>query len=80
MAEVEWESSHKRILVRGLPDEDAVEVLAEKLHDLIVGRHINGVSGIVNMSTDDKALLVVELRRDAEAQAVVDEIRKHVSG
>jgi DNA gyrase/topoisomerase IV subunit A len=77
MTEVEWEPSHQRILVSGLPDADALEVLVEKLRDLIMDRQISGVSGMSNLSTDDESRFTVELRPDADPQAVVAAIRRH---
>ena len=78
MAEVEWEPNHQRILVSGLPDADALEVLLEKLRDLIMDRQIKGVSGMRNLSTDDEPLFMVQLKPGANPQTVVDEIRRHV--
>jgi DNA gyrase/topoisomerase IV subunit A len=78
MAEVEWEPSGQRILVRGLPDEDAVKVVAQKLYDLINDGRVKGVSDICNLSTDSGTLLVIQMRRDADAQAVLDEVSKHM--
>jgi DNA gyrase/topoisomerase IV subunit A len=78
MAEVEWEPSHQRILVSGLPDADALEVLVEKLRDLRLDRQIKGVREIYNVSPDDEPQFMIRLRPDANPQAVVDEIRRQM--
>lgn len=78
MAEVEWEPSDQRILVRGFPDADALEVVVERLRGLINDRQIHGVRSMTNLSTDDEPLFMVGLKPDANPQAVVDEIRRHV--
>jgi hypothetical protein len=63
--------------VRGLPDIEALEILVEKLRNLM-DRKIEGVSGIVNLSTDDEPLFMVQLTPSAHPQSVVDEIRRQV--
>jgi hypothetical protein len=78
MADVEWEPSYPRILVRRLPDMDALEVVVEKLRHLIMDGQIKGVSDIVNLSTDDEPQFMVHLRPNANPQAVVDQIRRQV--
>jgi DNA gyrase/topoisomerase IV subunit A len=79
MAEVEWEPCNQRILVSGLPDADALEVLVEKLRELIMDRQIKGVRSMSNLSTDDEPMFIVELKPDANPQIVVDEIRRHAT-
>jgi DNA gyrase/topoisomerase IV subunit A len=78
MAQVEWEPGHQRILIRGLPDAVVLEILAEKLRDLIMDGQIKGVSGMRNLSSDDKPLMMLQLKNDADAQAVLDTVTKHV--
>jgi DNA gyrase/topoisomerase IV subunit A len=78
MAEVEWEAGRKRVLVKGLRDNDALELLAQTLHDLINDRQIQGVRSITNLSTENRLLLVVELTSEADDRAVLDELHKHI--
>jgi hypothetical protein len=78
MAELEWDASHNRVLVRGLRDADAVEAYAEKFKRLVMDRQINGVSRMTNLSTDDKTLLEIQVKPGVNAQTVLDEIAKHL--
>jgi hypothetical protein len=78
MAEVEWEAGRRRILVRGLRNEDALELLAQTLHDLINDRQIQGVRSMTNLSTENRPLLLIELRSEADGQTVLNELHKHI--
>ena len=77
MAEVEWEARRKRV-VRGLQNDEALELLAETLHDLINDRQIHGVRSMTNLSTKNRPLLLLELKSEADGQAVLAELHKHL--
>ena len=60
--------------VTDLPDQDAVEVLVKKLHELVMERQLSGLTEIRDLSKDDETCLLIELKRGADAQPVLDEI------
>ena len=79
MAEIEWDASSRLIVVRGSPDEcDSFEVLAGKLHDLVMERRIAGITDVDDESTDDAAVLTIQLKRDANAQSILDEVHRQL--
>ena len=79
MAEIEWEASSRLIVVTGSPDEcDSLEVLAEKLRDSMIEHRISGITDIYDKSTEDAAVLTIHLKRDANAQTILDEVHRHL--
>jgi DNA gyrase subunit A len=78
MAEIEWDANRNRIVVTGFRNEDSLEVLAEKLHYQINERQIQGVSDLRNDSTEDTTLLVIQLKRDANADAILDHVSRNL--
>ena len=57
---------------------DSLEIFFKKLAHLIDDRQISGVSDITNLSADDETLLIIQLRRSANPQSVLDEIYEHL--
>ena len=74
MAKVDWDASRKRITVTEFPDEPSLEALALQLVDLFTELHLSG--DLRNLTKDDDTRLLIELRRRADAQAVLDEISR----
>jgi len=72
MAKVRWDASRNYISVSEA-DEDSLEALAIRLHDLV---HERMLSGVTDLRIDDGTLLTIDLKRGADTQAVLDEISK----
>src|SRR5947208_2713052 len=78
MAEIEWDESRGLIVVMGLRYESSLEILALTLNKLVQQRRLTGLRDMRNESTDDRTRLVIQLRRGANAQPVLDAIDAHM--
>jgi DNA gyrase subunit A len=66
-----------RIVVTRVPYQTSVEVIGTKIADLVNDRRIDGIRDVRNESAGDTTRLVVELKRDANAQVVLNQLYKH---
>ena len=66
-----------RIVVSQLPYQTSVEVIGQKIAELVNDRRIEGIRDVRNASAGDTTLLVIELKRDANAQVVLNQLYKH---
>ncbi len=66
-----------RILVTEVPFQTSVEVIGQKIAELVNERKVEGIKDVRNESAGDTTLLVIELRRDANAQVVLNQLYKH---
>ena len=66
-----------RIVVTEVPFQTSVEVIGQRIAELVNERKIEGVRDVRNESAGDTARLVVELRRDANANVVLNQLYKH---
>jgi DNA gyrase subunit A len=79
-AVAEVEESRKgdlRIVVTQVPYQTSVEVIGQKIAELVNERKIEGIRDVRNESSGDTVRLVVELKRDANAQVVLNLLYKH---
>ena len=79
-AVAEIEESRKgdlRIVVTEVPYQTSVEVIGQKIAELVNDRKIEGIRDVRNESSGDTTRLVVELKRDANAQVVLNQLYKH---
>src|SRR3954451_8429436 len=67
----------QRIVVTEVPYQPSVEVIGTKIAELVNERHIEGIRDVRNESAGDTVRLVVELKRDANAQVVLNQLYKH---
>jgi DNA gyrase subunit A len=67
----------QRIVVSEVPYQTSVEVIGAKIADLVNERKIEGIRDVRNESAGDSVRLVVELKRDANAQVVLNQLYKH---
>jgi len=67
----------QRIVVTEVPYQTSVEVIGTKIAELVNDRRIEGVRDVRNESAGDTTRLVVELKRDANAQVVLNQLYKH---
>ena len=66
-----------RIVVTEFPYQTSVEVVEKKIADLVHGRELDGISRTQNDSAGRQARLVIELKRDANANVVLNNLYKH---
>ncbi len=79
-AVAEIEESRKgdlRIAVTEVPYQTSVEVIGQKIAELVNDRKIEGIRDVRNESSGDTTRLVIELKRDANAQVVLNLLYKH---
>jgi DNA gyrase subunit A len=53
-----------------------VEVIEQKISDLVKAGELDGISGVLNSSANQKPRLVIELKRDANANVVLNNLYK----
>ncbi len=66
-----------RIVVTQVPYQTSVEVIGQKIAELVNDRKIEGIRDVRNESSGDTVRLIVELKRDANAQVVLNLLYKH---
>ena len=66
-----------RIIVSEVPYQTSVEVIGTKIAELVNDRRIDGIRDVRNESSGVTTRLVVELKRDANAQVVLNQLFKH---
>ncbi|MGQ0825176.1 MAG: DNA gyrase subunit A [Actinomycetota bacterium] len=67
----------QRIVVTEVPYQTSVEVIGTKIAELVNDRRIEGIRDVRNESAGDVTRLVIELKRDANAQVVLNQLYKH---
>jgi DNA gyrase subunit A len=66
-----------QIVVTEVPYQTSVEVIGQKIAELVNERKVEGIKDVRNESAGDTTRLVIELRRDANAQVVLNQLYKH---
>jgi DNA gyrase subunit A len=66
-----------RVVVTETPYQTSVETIGQKIAELVNERKIEGIRDVRNESMGDDIKLVVELKRDANAQVVLNQLYKH---
>jgi DNA gyrase subunit A len=79
VAEIEETSRSSRIVVTEFPYEVSVESIEEKIYDLVKNGELDGISGVQNDSAGRQARLVIELKRDANANVILNKLYKNTS-
>ena len=77
VADIEEGRSGTTIVVTELPYQTSVEVVEQKIHDLVRGGDLDGIAEVQNDSAARKPRLVVRLKRDANANVVLNKLYKH---
>jgi len=77
VAEIEESRGATRIVVTEFPYQTSVEVVEKKIADLVHARELEGISRTQNDSAGRQARLVIELKRDANANVVLNNLYKH---
>lgn len=73
----EGKKGDQRIVVSEVPYQTSVEVIGTKIAELVNDRRIEGIRDVRNESSGVTTRLVVELKRDANAQVVLNQLFKH---
>ena len=79
VAEIEETSKDVRIVVTEFPYEVSVESIEEKIYDLVKNGDVDGISAVQNDSAGRQARLVIKLKRDANANVVLNKLYKNTS-
>ncbi len=79
VAEIEESTRDTRIVVTEFPYEVSVESVEEKIYDLVKNGDIDGISAVQNDSAGRKARLVIKLKRDANANVILNKLYKNTS-
>jgi DNA gyrase subunit A len=79
VAEIEETSRDTRIVVTEFPYEVSVESIEEKIFDLVKNGDLEGISAVQNDSAGRQARLVIKLKRDANANVILNKLYKNTS-
>ncbi len=76
-AEIEMVKSTERIVVTEMAYQTSVEAVERKMADLIKSGMLEGIARWQNASAGKKARLIIDLKRDANANVVLNNLYKH---
>ncbi len=79
VAEIEESTRDTRIVVSEFPYEVSVESIEEKIYDLVKSGELDGIAGVQNDSAGRRARLVIRLKRDANANVVLNKLYKNTA-
>ncbi len=79
VAEIEEVRESVRIVITEFPYEVSVESIEEKIHDLVKSGELDGIAEVQNDSANRKSRLVVRMKRDANANVVLNKLYKMTS-
>src|SRR6202167_1057275 len=79
VAEIEETAKDTRIVVTEFPYEVSVESIEEKIYDLVKNGDLEGIAAVQNDSAGRQARLVIRLKRDANANVVLNKLYKNTS-
>src|SRR5690606_4049683 len=67
----------EQIVIHEVPYQVSRDALTEKIGALVNNKVIDGITNVANESNKDGTRVVVELRRDAVAQVVINQLYKY---
>jgi DNA gyrase subunit A len=73
----EGRRGEQRIVVTEVPYQTSVEVIGQKIAELVNERKIEGIRDVRNETSRGDYRLVIELRRNANAQVILNQLYKH---
>src|SRR6204780_3923290 len=76
VAEIEEGTNGDRIVVTEFPYQTSVEVIEQKISDLVKAGELDGIKGVLNASANQQPRMVIELKRDANANVVLNNLYK----
>jgi DNA gyrase subunit A len=77
VAEITEHRGGHRIVVTEVPYQTAVETIGAAIAKLVNEKRIEGIRDVRNESSGDTVRLVIELKRDASPQVVLNQLWKH---
>lgn len=77
VAEIDESRGATRIVVTELPFQTSVEVIEQKIEELVRNNVLDGISAVQNDSAGQQPRLVIQLKRDANANVVLNNLFKH---
>src|SRR5262249_43440964 len=77
VAEIEEAKTGQRIVVTEAPYQTSVEGIGQTIAELVNEGRVEGIRDVRNESAGDLPRLVVELKRDANANVVLNQLYKH---
>jgi len=77
VAEIEESKDATRIVVTELPYQTSVGVISQKIDDLVKAGDVDGIAEVIDSSAGKKTRLVIRLKRDANANVVLNKLYKH---
>ena len=79
VAEIEDGKRGQQIVVTEVPYQTSVEAIGSKIADLVGDRKIEGIRDVRNESSRQGLRLVIDLKRDANAQVVLNQLYKQTT-
>ncbi len=77
VAEIEEGRDATRIVVTEIPYQTSVPVISQKIDDLVRAGDVDGIAEVLDSSAGKKTRLVIRLKRDANANVVLNKLYKH---
>ncbi|HEY1739300.1 MAG TPA: DNA gyrase subunit A, partial [Acidimicrobiia bacterium] len=77
VAQIEEHRGGHRIVVSEIPYQTSPEVIGQKIAELVNDRRIEGVRDVRNATAGDTISLVIDLKRDANPQVVLNQLYKN---
>ena len=75
--EVEEKKGRQRIIIREIPYNVQKSLLVESIVDVIKGKKVSGIYDIRDESDKDGVRVILELRQDADAGVVLNQLYRH---
>ena len=76
VAEIEEGNTGDRIVVTEFPYQTSVEVIEQKISDLVRAGELDGIKEVLNASANQQPRMVIELKRDTNANVVLNNLFK----
>jgi DNA gyrase subunit A len=76
-ADIEEGRTHDRIIVTEMPYQTSIVATAARIKDLVNGRELEGIANVNDESSGGATRLVIDLKRDAPALVVLNNLFKH---
>ncbi len=77
LAEIEEGRDATRIVVTEIPYQTSVQVISQKIDDLVRAGEVDGIAEVLDSSANRQTRLVIRLKRDANANVVLNQLYKH---
>jgi DNA gyrase subunit A len=76
-AEIEEVRGSSQIVVTALPYQGSMKAIQERIAELVNSRELEGIRSLDDLSAGDDTKLVIGLKRDANANVVLNNLYKH---